>query len=106
VTSERLYIGNLSYDATEEEIYELFNGIGQVNNVEIITHSRTQRSKGYGFVSMQNVDEAKRAVDILHNKEFMGRRLVVSGAKSKVESDPSADRAGRDPDEDPRSGDE
>jgi hypothetical protein len=82
VTSPRLYVGNLSFDATESDLFELFNGVGHVQNAEVVTYRHNQRSKGFAFVSMQTVDEAKRAVDELHDKEFLGRKLVVSGAKS------------------------
>jgi RNA recognition motif-containing protein len=82
VTSPRLYVGNLSFDASESDLFELFNGVGHVQNAEVVTYRHNQRSKGFAFVSMQTVDEAKRAVDELHDKEFLGRKLVVSGAKS------------------------
>jgi hypothetical protein len=81
VTTPRLYIGNLSYDAAESDLFELFSGVGTVANVEIIANKHTQRSKGFGFVQMNSVSEAKRAVEELHDKEYMGRKLVVSGAK-------------------------
>ena len=82
VTSPRLYVGNLSFDATESDLFELFNGVGHVQNAEVVTYRHNQRSKGFAFVQMQTVDEAKRAVDELHDKEFLGRKLVVSGAKA------------------------
>jgi len=82
VTSPRLYVGNLSFDATESDLFELFNGVGHVQNAEVVTYRHNQRSKGFAFVSMQTTEEAKRAVDELHDKEFLGRKLVVSGAKS------------------------
>ena len=82
VTSPRLYVGNLSFDATESDLFELFNGVGHVQNAEVVSYRHNQRSKGFAFVQMQTVEEAKRAVDELHDKEFLGRRLVVSGAKS------------------------
>jgi RNA recognition motif-containing protein len=82
VTSPRLYVGNLSFDATESDLFELFNGVGQVQNAEIVSYRHNQRSKGFAFVQMQTVDEARRAVTELHDKEFLGRKLVVSGAKS------------------------
>ena len=81
VTTPRLYVGNLSYDAAESDLFELFSGVGTVANVEIVTNKHTQRSKGFGFVQMNAISEAKRAVDELHDKEYMGRKLVVSGAK-------------------------
>ncbi len=82
VTSAKLYVGNLSYDAAESDLFELFKGVGAVRNAEIVTHKHNDKSKGFGFVTMASVDEAKRAVTELHDKEFMGRKLVVSGAKS------------------------
>lgn len=82
VTSPRLYVGNLSFDATESDLFELFNGVGHVQNAEVVTYRHNQRSKGFAFVQMQSVDEARRAVAELHDKEFLGRKLVVSGAKS------------------------
>src|SRR5215813_10223752 len=82
VTSPRLYVGNLSFDATESDLFDLFNGVGHVQNAEVVSYRHNQRSKGFAFVQMQTIDEAKRAVEELHDKEFLGRRLVVSGAKS------------------------
>jgi len=82
VSSPRLYVGNLSFDATESDLFELFNGVGHVENAEVVSYRHNQRSKGFAFVQMQNVEEAKRAVETLHDKEFLGRKLVVSGAKS------------------------
>jgi len=82
VTSPRLYVGNLSFDATESDLFELFNGVGHVQNAEVVSYRHNQRSKGFAFVQMQTIDEAQRAVDELHDKEFLGRKLVVSGAKT------------------------
>ncbi|MCH7225320.1 RNA recognition motif domain-containing protein [Haloferula sp. A504] len=87
VTTKRIYLGNLSYEATESDLEELFRGVGTVRRVEIVYNRRTHRSKGYGFVEMLNVDEAKRAVEILHDQFFMGRKLNVSGAKSQGPAD-------------------
>jgi hypothetical protein len=82
VTSTKLYVGNLSFEATESDLFELFSGVGAVRNAEIVTHKYNEKSKGFGFVVMTTIDEAKRAVTELHDKEFLGRKLVVSGAKS------------------------
>ena len=86
VTSPRLYVGNLSFDATESDLFELFNGVGHVQNAEVVSYRHNQRSKGFAFVQMQSIEEAKRAVEELHDKEFLGRKLVVSGAKSSEHS--------------------
>lgn len=83
VASSRIYLGNLSYEASEEDLKDLFKGVGTVRNVEIVYNRRTHKSKGYGFVDMLNTEEAKRSVEVLHDQFFMGRKLVVSGAKSK-----------------------
>jgi len=90
VTSGRLYVGNLVYEVTEEDLNDLFKGFGNVVSAEIVTNQRNQQSKGFAFVEMGGVEEAKRAVEILHDKDFMGRKLVVTGAKSDgpVESRP------------------
>jgi hypothetical protein len=86
VTTPRLYVGNLSFEATESDLFELFNGVGQVQNAEVVTYKHNERSKGFAFVQMQSIEEAKRAVEELHDKEFLGRKLVVSGAKSDSHS--------------------
>ena len=89
----RLYLGNLSYDTTEHDLEELFKGIGTVRNVEIIYNRNTHGSKGYGFINMLSVDEAKRAIEILHDQPFMGRNLIVNGASSRPEEDNRSDDA-------------
>ena len=90
VTTDRLYVGNLSYDAGESDLNELFSGVGQVKSAEVVVNSRTERSKGFAFVTMASIAEAKRAVDELNGKEFMGRQLQVNGAKP-----PGSDRGDR-----------
>ncbi|MGH8046433.1 MAG: RNA recognition motif domain-containing protein, partial [Chthoniobacterales bacterium] len=87
VTTPRLYVGNLSFDAVESDLFELFSGVGIVQNVEVVSNRQTQRSKGFAFVQMQSIEEAKRAVAELHDKEYMGRKLVVSGAKASDRRD-------------------
>lgn len=83
VENRRVYVGNLSYDTTESDLEELFKGVGGVRRVEIVYNRTTHRSKGYGFIEMIDIDEAKRTVEILHDQFFMGRQLTVSGAKSE-----------------------
>ncbi|MGV3663248.1 MAG: RNA recognition motif domain-containing protein [Prosthecobacter sp.] len=90
ITTERLYVGNLSYDASESDLFELFNGVGGVRNAEVVVNSRTQRSKGFAFVTMGSVDEARRAVAELNGKDFMGRPLQLSGAKPNTRGDDSS----------------
>lgn len=99
VTSPRLYIGNLSFDATESDLFELFNGVGNVENVEVVSNKHTLRSKGFAFVQMHSVDEAKRAVEELHDKEYMGRKLVVNGAKALEERRSDRERPEQQPEQ-------
>ena len=94
VESTRVYVGNLSYDVSEQDLQELFKGIGGVRNIEIVYNRSTHRSKGYGFVEMLRLDEAVRAVEVLHDQPFMGRKMTVSGAKSKGQ-DEREDMEGR-----------
>ncbi len=82
----RLYVGNLSYEATEAELEDLFKGFGNVRSVEIIYNTRTYKSKGYAFVEMQMLDDAKRAAEVLHGQPFMGRELMVSAASERPET--------------------
>jgi hypothetical protein len=82
VTSPRLYVGNLNYSVEEDELRNLFNGAGYVMEVEIAADPETYQSKGYGYVTMMTTDEARRAVEKLHDKGYLGRRLVVTGVKA------------------------
>ncbi|MFR4436242.1 MAG: hypothetical protein ACLT8C_00590 [Akkermansia muciniphila] len=96
VSNRRLYVGNLSYEATESDLEDVFKGIGEVNSVEIIYNPRTHKSKGYAFVEMKKMEDAIRSVDILHNQPFMGRNLLVSGAERQEQPrQPREDRAPR-----------
>lgn len=96
VTSPRLYVGNLDYSTTETQLEELFRGVGNVQSAEVVTNSRTQQSKGFAFVEMVSIDEAKRAVDVLDDEEFMGRKLIVSGARSEGPHDSDEDASDSD----------
>ena len=90
VSVPRLYIGNLSYEASESDIEDLLKGIGPVNSVEIIYNPRTHKSKGYGFAEMRTLEDAHRAVEILHEQPFMGRNLTVSAANEREDSEESS----------------
>lgn len=89
VTSGRLYVGNLDYSTGEAELEALFRGVGNVLSAEVVTNPRTQQSKGFAFVEMGSIDEAKRAVNVLDDQDFMGRKLIVSGARSDGPNDGS-----------------
>lgn len=91
--SKKIYVGNLPFSATEEELTALFEEIGAVESVSIITDRDTGRSKGFGFVSMNDQD-AEKAISALNGKEFAGRALTVNEARPMVKKEFTS-RAGR-----------
>jgi len=78
-----IYVGNLSYTTTEDELFELFENIGQVDSARIITDRDTGRSKGFGFVEMADAAQAKAAIEQLNGTESGGRNLTVNEAKPR-----------------------
>ncbi|WP_185877754.1 RNA recognition motif domain-containing protein [Blattabacterium cuenoti] len=85
----KLYVGNLSYDMTEQELKKHFESIGTVNHAKIIFDETTssKRSKGFGFIEMSDEESAKRAIDKLNGTEFMGRNIIVSAARPRTKKD-------------------
>jgi len=84
INSSRLYVGNLPYNTGQKELQELFGQHGAVITAEVIIDRASNRSKGFGFVEMESIEEARVAANKLHNREFDGRRLIVSGAKAEA----------------------
>ena len=83
--SKKLYVGNLPYSSTEEEIREVFGKVGAVESVSIITDRFSGKSKGFGFVEMASDDDAGRAISELNGKEVGGRKIVVAEARTQGE---------------------
>ena len=83
VTSGRLFVGNLDYNADEAALKSHFETIGAVKSAEIVMNPHNGKSKGFAFVEMESIDDAKKAVADLHEKDFLSRRLLVGGAKSR-----------------------
>jgi hypothetical protein len=81
IVSPKLYVGNLAYEAGESDLFDLFSKVGAVKNVEVATDRHAGRSKGFGFVEMETLETAKAAAEKLNRTDFMGRQIVVSGAK-------------------------
>ncbi len=81
-----IYVGNLSYEVTEEDLKEAFEAFGQVESVRIIKDKYSGQSKGFGFVEMPAKDEAQSAINELNDKEFKGRTLKVNEARPRTES--------------------
>jgi cold-inducible RNA-binding protein len=84
----KLYVGNLSYDTTNESLEELFAEFGSVRSAQVIQDRDTGRSKGFGFVEMADDNAARTAITQLNEKDFGGRPLTVNEAK------PREDRGG------------
>lgn len=81
----KLYVGNLSYTATENTLRDLFTPYGNLGSVVVITDRDTGRSKGFGFVEFANDEEAKAAMAALNGKDLNGRALTVSEARPRNE---------------------
>lgn len=80
--SIEIYVGNISYELTEDQLRKEFEAFGKVNSARIITNSFNGRSKGYGFVHMPNQAEVEAAIKSLNDKEILGRRLRCNVAKN------------------------
>ena len=81
----RLYVGNLPYSATEEQLTELFGRAGKVDNVRVMRDMATGRARGFAFVEMSTDEEAQRAITEFHEHQMEGRALVVNEARPKPE---------------------
>jgi cold-inducible RNA-binding protein len=90
----KLYVGNLSYNAGENDLRDLFSAYGAVESVAVITDRDTGRSKGFGFVEFANDAEAQAAIAGLNGKEVSGRALTVSPARPKSEGGGGGGRGG------------
>ncbi|RLB25407.1 MAG: RNA-binding protein [Deltaproteobacteria bacterium] len=89
-----IYIGSLSYKATEEDLKQAFEAFGQVESVKIIKDNYSGQSKGFGFVEMPDKAEAQSAIEGLNGKELKGRRLNVNEARPRSETGRGGGRRG------------
>jgi len=80
---QKLYVGNLAFNATDDELRDFFSPMGEVESVRIIRDRETGRSRGFGFVEMKSDDAARQAIEQLDGKEFKGRPLRISEARSR-----------------------
>ncbi len=78
-----IYVGNLSFKTSEDQLQELFAEYGDVTSAKIITDRETGRSRGFGFVEMNDDGEANEAIEDLHEVDYMDRSLVVNKARPK-----------------------
>ena len=82
---KKIYVGNLSYEATEDELRDLFAAHGTVESVAIVTDRMTGRPRGFGFVEMADDAEARAAIDALNGTDLGGRTLTVNEARPRAE---------------------
>jgi cold-inducible RNA-binding protein len=81
----KLYVGNLSFETTENDLQDLFEQHGKVTEVALMMDRTTGRSRGFGFVTMNDTTEANAAIDALNGKEVSGRALTVNEARAREE---------------------
>ncbi len=81
-----IYVGNLSYEVTEEDLRQAFESFGQVESTNIIKDKYSGQSKGFGFVEMASKDEAQSAIEGLNSTDLKGRTLNVNEARPRTES--------------------
>jgi RNA recognition motif-containing protein len=79
--STRIYVGNISFKASEDDLKELFSQAGEVVSVKLITDAATGRMRGFGFVEMASKEDAQKAISMFNGKPLMDRNIVVNEAK-------------------------
>lgn len=93
----RLYVGNISFQASEDDLKELFSKAGEVVSTKLIKDPATGRLRGFGFVEMNSDAEAQKAIEMLNGSAFMERNLIVNEAKPQDKGErggPSRERGG------------
>ncbi len=90
--AKKLYIGNLSYSTTDEELKSIFSDAGNVESANVIKDKFSGRSRGFGFVEMSTDQEATKAIEMFNEKEVDGRNLIVSEAKPMTPRDNGGSR--------------
>jgi RNA recognition motif-containing protein len=81
---KKIFVGNFSFNLSEDELRSLFAPFGTVENASVVTDRATGRSRGFGFVEMPNSEEAETAINALNGKDSGGRKLTVNEARPKV----------------------
>jgi len=88
----KLYVGNISFQASEEDLKDLFSKAGEVLSAKLITDAATGRARGFGFIEMSSDAEAQKAISTLNGTSFMDRNIIVSEAKPQERRERGATR--------------
>jgi cold-inducible RNA-binding protein len=84
--SRKLYVGNLPYNTTEQDLQSLFAAAGNVDTVNVVRDMATGRARGFAFVEMGSPEEAQQAISMLNDRDFGGRNMTVNEARPKTSS--------------------
>lgn len=90
----KLYVGNLAYSVTEEDLRAMFSQAGELKEVALIVDRDTRQSKGFGFVEMTTQADAEKAIKMFNEQELGGRRIAVNMARPKTDSGARGGRGG------------
>ena len=94
MSESRLFVGNLAYQTMENDLQEYFSAAGVVSSVNLMLDKFTGKSRGFAFIEMSTPDEANKAVEMFHNKEFQSRQLTVNIARPKEDRPPRSGGGG------------
>ena len=84
---KKIYVGNIPFNATEQDLRDLFSEYGEIESLKIIQDQFTNRSRGFGFVEMADDQAAKKAMETLNGKDFLGKNLTVNEARPQQKRD-------------------
>ena len=93
--SNKLFVGNLSFDTTENDLHDAFAAFGTVSEANLMMDRETGRPRGFGFITMSSVEEAQKAIEGMNGKDMDGRALTVNVAKPREERAPGGGGGGR-----------
>ena len=96
MSQARLFVGNLSFQTGENDLQDYFAQAGAVNSCNLMMDKMTGRSRGFAFIEFSTPDEAQKAIDMFHDKDFQGRKITVNVARPREERPPRerSDRGG------------
>jgi RNA recognition motif-containing protein len=92
--AKNIYVGNLTWECTADDLLALFQEHGSVARAQVITDRETGRSRGFGFVEMDDDAEAQKAIEALNGADYQGRALTVNEARPREERSPGGNRSG------------